>query len=113
MVFLEVISANGASPLSPIEAGFDAAGGTIGRAPNNGMVLPDPGRTVSRVHAQIVRRQGKVKVIARGTNALIVDGQVVDMGDEVPLVDGARLEMGAYVLRVSLSAVGASPGGRV
>lgn len=105
MIFLEVISVNGSAPMSPLEASFDVAGGTVGRAPTNGLVLPDPGRTVSRVHAQFIRRQGAVTVIARGTNPLIVDGQVVEIGDEVPLVNGARLEMGAYVVRASLSAI--------
>jgi FHA domain-containing protein len=106
MVFLEVISVNGSTPMSPIEATFDASGGTVGRAEGNGLVLPDPGRTVSRVHAQIVRRRGTLKVIARGTNPLIVDGSPVEIGDEVALVDGARLEMGAYVVRASLSGRG-------
>lgn len=103
MIFLEVISVDGRSPASPLEVSFDVAGGTVGRAPTNGLVLADPARTVSRVHAQFLRRDGKVKVIARGTNPLIVDGQVVEMGDEVPVVDGARLEMGAYVFRASFS----------
>ena len=107
MVFLEVISVNGSTPMSPIEASFDAAGGTVGRATTNGLVLPDPGRTVSRIHAQFIRRQGKVKVIARGTNPLIVDGQVVEMGDEVAVAEGARIEMGAYVVRASIGRTGA------
>ena len=107
MVFVEVISVNGSTPMSPLEASFDVVGGTIGRAPTNGLVLPDPGRTVSRVHAQFVLRQGKVKVIARGTNPLVVNGEVVEMGDEVPLSDGARLELGAYVLRATLGSTGA------
>ena len=108
MVFVEVISVDGRAPDSPLEATFDGTGGTIGRAPTNGLVLPDPGRTVSRVHAQIVRRNGIAKVIARGTNDLFVDGQLVEMGDEVPVTDGGRLQMGAYVLTASLSPMAGS-----
>jgi len=101
MVFVEVISVDGRAPEHPLETSFDVAGGTIGRGPTNALVLPDPRRTVSRVHAQIIRRNGVLKVIARGTNDLLVDGQVVEMGDEVPVIDGARLEMGAYVIRAT------------
>jgi predicted component of type VI protein secretion system len=103
MICLEVISVAGQSPASPLEASFDSSGGTIGRAPTNGLVLADPARTVSRVHAQFIQRDGMVKVIARGTNPLLVDGQLVEMGDEVPVANGARLELGAYVLKAALS----------
>ncbi len=108
MVFVEVISVDGLAPESPLEASFDVAGGTIGRGPTNALVLPDPARTVSRVHAQLLRRAGVVKILARGTNDLFVDGQHVDMGDEVPLNDGARLQMGTYVLKASLSRMAGS-----
>lgn len=103
MVFVEVISVNGSAPGAPMETHIDEAGGTVGRGVMNALVLTDPGRTVSRIHAQFIRRDGKVKVIARGTNPLLVDGQLVEMGDEVALVNGARLEMGAYVVRATLS----------
>lgn len=112
MVFVEVISVNGSAPDSPMEANIDAAGGTVGRATVNALVLADPGRTVSRIHAQFLRRQGVVKVLCRGTNDLLVDGRPVEMGDEVPVTDGARLEMGAYVLRATLGASGAPVHGR-
>lgn len=112
MVFVEVISVDGRAPEDPLEMNLGPAGGTIGRGPTNALVLPDPRRTVSRIHAQIIRRDGVPKVIARGTNDLLVDGQLVEMGDEVPVTDGARLEMGVYVIRASLGAGGAPVRGR-
>lgn len=57
MIVLSVSSYNGA-PTEPREASFDELGGTIGRATTNQLVLPDPDRTISRVHAQVVLRNG-------------------------------------------------------
>src|SRR5436305_1248065 len=39
-----------------IKADFEAAGGTIGRATDSTLVLPDPERQISRTHARIVMR---------------------------------------------------------
>ena len=110
MLLIEVISVNGRGPDSPLQADIGAGGGTVGRAPGNALVLDDPGRTVSRVHAQFLRRNGVVKVLCRGTNDLVVDGQLVEMGDEVPVQHGTQMQMGAYVLRAWLSRAAAPAG---
>lgn len=107
MLRIEVISANGDIPRPPVEMQFEESGGTIGRAPHNTLPLPDPDRRVSRVHAQFVRRQGIVKIISRSSNELLVDGQSLEIGEEIPLRDGAHIAMGGYVLRASL--LGAGP----
>lgn len=106
MVFVEVISVNGGRPDTMLAATIPSTGGTIGRGQSNALGLPDPGRTVSRTHAQFLSRQGVVKVLCRGPNGLVVDGQPVEMGDEVPISDGSQLQMGAYVLRARLSGQG-------
>ncbi len=53
------VTAYNAQPLSqPLEASFGEAGGSIGRAPGNTLVLPDPDRVISRTHALVVHRDG-------------------------------------------------------
>lgn len=111
MVILKVIGVNGVEPKPPQQVSFDETGGTIGRAPSNKLALPDPDRTVSRVHAQIVRRQGLVVIISRGTNELLIDGKALEIGEEIPLVDGALIEMGSYSIRAQLDPMSArAPG---
>ena len=83
-------------------AQFDTRGGTVGRADTNHLVLPDPERTVSRVHAQIAWRDGYV-LIDRGSNPVMVNGHSLDPGEEAKLADGDTIQVGGYVLRVSLS----------
>lgn len=102
MVVLDIISADGATPNPPVRVGFDEAGGTIGRAPTNTLALPDPRKTVSRVHAQILRRQHGVVIISRSSNELLIDGAPLELGEETLLPDGAQIEMGSYTLRATL-----------
>ncbi len=101
---LDVINANGEVPKAPIRATIAAAGGTIGRASTNTLALPDPQRTVSRVHAQILPRPGGVCIVSRSSNGLTVDGVAVEFGDEVPLVHGSTLVIGNYTIKASVSA---------
>ena len=99
---LSAESLNGA-PLAgdALTAQFDTRGGTVGRADTNQLVLPDPERTVSRVHAQIAWREGYV-LIDRGSNPVTVNGHSLDPGEEARLSDGDAIQVGGYVLRVSL-----------
>ncbi|MGZ5205483.1 MAG: FHA domain-containing protein, partial [Caldimonas sp.] len=61
MISISVTSYNGAST-APLSGHFDETGGNIGRAENNQLVLPDPERTISRVHAQVVFRNGRYAI---------------------------------------------------
>ncbi|WP_457419475.1 type VI secretion system-associated FHA domain protein TagH [Roseateles sp. P5_E7] len=99
MIVLCVSSYNGAAT-EPREASFDELGGTIGRAATNQLVLPDPDRTISRVHAQVVLRNGAFVVIDRGSNAISVNGSPLGNGREAPLKPGDKLDIGGYVIQV-------------
>ncbi|MBI3350903.1 MAG: type VI secretion system-associated FHA domain protein TagH [Burkholderiales bacterium] len=99
MIVLCVSSYNGA-PTEPREASFDELGGTIGRATTNQLVLPDPDRTISRVHAQVVLRNGVFAVVDRGSNAISVNGTPLGNGRESPLKPGDTLDIGGYVIQV-------------
>lgn len=103
MIVLSVISFNGAAvDVAPVS--FDELGGTIGRATTNQLVLPDPDRTISRVHAHIVFRSGKYSLIDRGGNAVLHNGVPVSNGREVPLAIGDEIKIGAYLISVSTGA---------
>lgn len=102
MIVLAVMTYNGAAT-EPVEASFDELGGTIGRADGNLMVLPDPERTISRVHAKVVYRNGSYAIEDRGSNPIVVNGKVVGHGKECPLAPGDVVQIGGYELAVRAS----------
>ncbi|MDE2566882.1 MAG: FHA domain-containing protein, partial [Burkholderiales bacterium] len=103
MILLRVLSYNGARVDGP-SAQFDELGGTIGRADTNQLVLPDPERTISRVHARVVFRNGAYGVVDSGSNPISVNGLALGSGREQPLKPGDELQIGGYLLGVSASA---------
>jgi FHA domain-containing protein len=100
MIVITAESLNGA-PMEALSAAFDELGGTIGRAPTNQLVLPDPHRSVSRIHARIVYRNGDYAVLDLGSNPVLVNGEPLGNGREAPIREGDTLHVGDYVLRVS------------
>lgn len=108
MITLTVISYNGASAGGGLSASFDELGGSIGRADTNQLVLPDPERAISRVHAQVVFRNGGFAVVDRGSNPIAVNGQAVGNGREQRIHAGDQVQIGGYVLAVQAAAPGAA-----
>ena len=104
MIDLVVVSLRGAPAGRALAASFGPAGGTIGRAPTNTLVLDDPDRTVSRVHAQILCRDGRYTVLDRGSNPLLHNGQPLGAGHEAPLSGGDRLVVGGFEISVQVNA---------
>lgn len=100
MIKLTVLHHHGAPLSSPLSAQFDELGGTIGRADTNQLVLPDPERTISRVHAQIAFRGGEYAVIDRGSNAISHNGRPLGNGQEATLRSGDQLMVGGYIIQV-------------
>jgi type VI secretion system FHA domain protein len=83
---------------------FGATGGTYGRAPENDLVLDDPSKYISRVHARLSWREGSFYLRDEGVNPSIVDGRALGPGTETALVDGASIVVGDYTLLVLLEA---------
>ena len=79
------------------------AGGTIGRVVTNTLVLSDPERAVSRVHAQVVFRNGQYFIIDRGSNPTCLNGSPLGSENEAPLRTGDKLTIGAYEITVSMT----------
>lgn len=83
---------------------FSVHGGSIGRAPDNDWVLPDPDRYISGHHAMIDYRAGAYYLRDSSTNGVYVNqsDQPVGRGAPIRLYDGDELKMGDYVFEVSV-----------
>ena len=81
-----------------------AASATIGRAPSNDWVLPDPLRYVSARHARIAWRSGQYFVEDLSTNGVYVNDDEVPLGKDVArqLCSGDVLRVGDYQVVVAV-----------
>jgi FHA domain-containing protein len=100
VIKLTVQSYNAAPLPQSLAAQFDELGGTIGRADNNQLILPDPERSISRVHAQVVFRNGSFAIIDRGSNPVLINGRPLGNGVEGPIKHGDQLQIGGYAISV-------------
>ena len=109
MIRLTVSTFNGLPPSQPLSAQFDELGGDIGRADTNRLVLPDPERTISRVHARVLfRAHSGYGIVDQGSNAISVNGIQLGKGREAAIQPGDRIQIGGYVLLVEAAAGGAT-----
>lgn len=77
---------------------------TIGRGPENDVVLPDPDRLISKNHCTIEDNNGDVTVIDFSTNGTFLNYGKTALGRvPTPLNDGDVLSMGAYELVVAIT----------
>ena len=87
-----------------------APGGTIGRSPDNHLVLPDEQRQISRLQAT-VRFDEDGAAVLRNMSAVLpisVNGRTLVHEQEARVADGDRVEIGSYVLEAA-SALRAAP----
>lgn len=107
MIRLTVSTFNGLPPSQPMSAQFDELGGDIGRADTNQLVLPDPERTISRVHARVLfRANSGYGIVDQGSNAISVNGIQLGKGREAAIQPGDRIQIGGYVVLVEAAAAG-------
>ncbi|WP_277183883.1 type VI secretion system-associated FHA domain protein TagH [Caballeronia sp. BR00000012568055] len=99
-LMLAVETYQGSAPDAPLVCRFGAAGGTIGRGPDNAMVLPDAAKTVSRVHARIDWSEEGWRFADLGSNPSRVNGRPLSGGQPARLAQGDVLEIGGYRLGV-------------
>ena len=89
---------------TPLSATFDESGGTIGRAPECTLVLADPDRKISRIHATVFHRDGAFGVRDQGSVVPVVrNGTPIGNGREAPLADGDELKISGYTMRVAIA----------
>ncbi len=88
--------------LSDLAAGVK----TIGRTPNNDIVIDHP--QVSSRHAQVEQHNDQLYVVDRGSaNGTYVRGQRVARGQKVPIEPGEKIYIGPMPLQLHISASGA------
>ena len=101
MIKIEVITYNGLPSSQSLCAEFDELGGNIGRAEGNALVLNDPKRNISRIHASIVYRGGKYFIRGLGSTLPVhLNDQPLGNGQDTAIADGDRIRIGDYVMQV-------------
>ncbi|MEZ5666435.1 MAG: type VI secretion system-associated FHA domain protein TagH [Alphaproteobacteria bacterium] len=91
-----------------VPPGFDQSvtlqGGSvrIGRAPDNDLVLADPGRTLSKYHCTVTAAGGGYTLTDTSSNGVFVNGsaQRTPRDQPVPVSPGDVLQLGDYELRL-------------
>jgi type VI secretion system FHA domain protein len=83
---------------------FGVNGGTVGRAPDNDWVLPDPKRVVSGHHFEVQYHGGGFWLRDMSTNGVFINesDDPASVQKRVELHDGDRLRMGDYEILVSV-----------
>jgi type VI secretion system FHA domain protein len=97
---------------NPVTTPLAAARCTIGRGRECDIVLEDPERHVSRVHATITARgEASVLTVSSRVNSVIINGNVLTAGQSTVLSAGDEVTIGDYVFMVVLdsSAMQAGP----
>jgi len=105
VLILEVASYKGLPPVQPLSARFDERGGSVGRSPDNHLVLPDPEKFISRHHADIRYENGAFVYsdVSTGGTLLCNEDRLLTHGS-VRLADGDCLKVGEYELRIRIEA---------
>ncbi|CAL1239742.1 type VI secretion system-associated FHA domain protein TagH [Candidatus Methylocalor cossyra] len=104
-LILSVLSYRGSPPREPLSCTFDESGGSVGRSPDNRLVLPDPERFVSRRHGSLAFRDGAYQYTDASTGGTyFVARDLLLQHDTLVLRDGELLRIGEYELAVSLVA---------
>ena len=87
-----------ATPAQPLSRRFDRLGGALGRAAGNELVLDDPGKYISRVHARVEYRDGGFYLVDVGSNPSVVNDRPLGAGRSIQIADGDRIAIGDYQL---------------
>jgi type VI secretion system FHA domain protein len=101
-IILSVYTYRNAAPAQALTRRFDRLGGAIGRAPGNDLVLDDPGKYISRLHARVEYRDETFWLVDVGSNPSLVNDRPVGTGRSVQLEDGDRVTIGDYQLLASV-----------
>jgi FHA domain-containing protein len=101
---LRIVSVDAAPVERPASKTFETSGGSIGRDETNLFALPDVHRRVSRLHATISFPGGQATITNASTSLpLSVGEQQLDGGESMPVVQGALIEIGPYILQAHLA----------
>lgn len=100
MIKIEIISFNGMPTAQPLYSCFNELGGNIGRADGNTLVLDDPTKTISRIHATISFRMGQYYIRGIGRLPLYLNELRLANDQDTPIHAGDMIQIGPYQLQV-------------
>ncbi|MGH8550033.1 MAG: type VI secretion system-associated FHA domain protein TagH, partial [Methylococcales bacterium] len=100
LLTLKVLSCRGLPPPEPTSVCFDHKRGTIGRASDNDLVLPDPEQFISRHHAEITYEGGRYILADTSLSGTVIDDGEPLKKSNAELRDGMRIFIGDYELGV-------------
>lgn len=104
MIIIQIVSSNGLPLPKLLSAKFDELGGSIGRAENNALVLPDPEKHISRLHASIDYRNGEYYLYNHGSaTPVLLNGQSLEKEQSEAIKAGVEIRIGGYVMQVLAS----------
>lgn len=105
MLTLRVISYQNQPPAQEMSLRVDDGGCSIGRKPDNDLVLPDPKRAISSLHARIDSDAGGFYVTDTSTNGTYINGinNAVGKDNRLRLNDGDQMLIGDYVIQVNVA----------
>ncbi|WP_027328450.1 type VI secretion system-associated FHA domain protein TagH [Marinimicrobium agarilyticum] len=95
---------DGTSPSQTVHA-IDEAGGTLGRGPDNTLMLPDPERILSSRHCEFVHQGGHYQIVDWSTNGTFLNSssEPLGKGTSAALNHGDVIEVGDYCFTVELA----------
>lgn len=100
---IRAVTLAGAPLTQALSACFDEHGGSIGRADDNTLSLPDPERHISRRQVEVWHGELGYTIRNVGSaNAILLNDGPLPPGDAAPLADGDTLQIGAYRLEVGV-----------
>ncbi len=104
VLHLEVTRYGGLPPEQPLALDLDAGSCTLGRNPDNDLVLSDPERMVSGRHARIELRDREFWLTDQSTNGTFLNQsqQRLAQNQPVALHDGDAVVVGPYEIAVSI-----------
>ncbi|CAH2602728.1 Type VI secretion system-associated FHA domain protein TagH [Rhodovastum atsumiense] len=94
--------------ITPESRRIEADTVTLGRGSDNGWVLADPERILSKRHCLIGRQAGAWQVTDTSRNGTFVNGACLSPGAARALRDGDRIGLGAYEIEIRIEE-GAAP----
>ncbi|MFY9974853.1 MAG: type VI secretion system-associated FHA domain protein TagH [Chromatiaceae bacterium] len=108
---LEVLQYRGLPPARSLARSLDEGVCTLGRNPDNDLVLEDPERLVSSRHAKIEIREQGVWIIDHSTNGTFLNRSSDRLPSDQPveLHDGDTLSVGPYEISVAIDAIQGEP----
>ena len=100
MMKIQVVSSNGMLLSNGNSVCFNELGGNIGRADGNMLVLNDPTKTISRIHATISFRTGQYFIKGLGKLPLYLNDMQLANDQDIPIHTGDMIKIGSYQLQV-------------